>query len=46
MAAGAGPDVDPRRFLQQVLNDETVALALRIDAAKALLQAAHPSAQR
>jgi len=46
MAPGAGPDVDPRRFLQQVLNDETVALALRIDAAKALLQAAHPSAQR
>lgn len=31
-------DIDPRRFLQQVLNDETVPLALRIDAAKALLQ--------
>jgi hypothetical protein len=31
------PDVDPRRFLQQVLNDETAALALRIEAAKALL---------
>lgn len=31
-------DVDPRRFLQQVLNDETVALALRIEAAKALLK--------
>ena len=31
------PDVDPRRFLQQVLNDETVALALRIEAARALL---------
>ena len=31
------PDVDPRRFLQQVLNDESVALALRIEAAKALL---------
>jgi len=31
------PGVDPRQFLQQVLNDETVALALRIDAAKALL---------
>lgn len=33
-----GPDVDPRRFLQQVLNDEAVALPLRIEAAKALLQ--------
>ncbi|MGM9485542.1 hypothetical protein ACS5PN_30415 [Roseateles sp. NT4] len=31
-------DVDPRRFLQQVLNDETVELALRIEAAKALLR--------
>lgn len=31
-------DVDARRFLQQVLNDETVALALRIEAAKALLR--------
>lgn len=31
-------DVDPRRFLQQVLNDETVALALRIEAAEALLR--------
>jgi hypothetical protein len=31
------PDVDPRRFLQEVLNDATVALALRIEAAKALL---------
>lgn len=37
-APGDGaPDVDPRRFLQQVLNDETVSLALRIEAAKALL---------
>ncbi|MEO6277989.1 hypothetical protein [Roseateles sp.] len=34
---GNTPDIDPRRFLQQVLNDETVELALRIDAAKALL---------
>lgn len=33
----ASPDVDPRRFLQQVLNDETAALPLRIEAAKALL---------
>lgn len=33
-----GGDVDPRRFLQRVLNDETVALALRIEAAKALLR--------
>jgi hypothetical protein len=30
-------DIDPRRFLQRVLNDETVDLALRIEAAKALL---------
>lgn len=34
---GDRPDIDPRRFLQQVLNDETVALALRVEAAKALL---------
>lgn len=34
---GEKPDLDPRHFLQQVLNDETVALALRIEAAKALL---------
>lgn len=33
----ATADVDPRRFLQQVLNDERVTLALRIEAAKALL---------
>lgn len=35
---GQPGDVDPRLFLQQVLNDGTVALALRIEAAKALLQ--------
>jgi hypothetical protein len=29
---------DPKRFLAQVMNDDTVALALRIEAAKALLQ--------
>ncbi|MEO8057994.1 MAG: hypothetical protein ABI671_06685 [Burkholderiales bacterium] len=29
---------DPKRFLLRVMNDETVALALRIEAAKALLQ--------
>ena len=34
---GGAAVVDPRRFLQQVLNDETMALALRIEAAKALL---------
>ena len=28
---------DPRRFLIEVMNDERVALALRIEAAKALL---------
>lgn len=33
-----GTDLDPRRFLQQVLNDEAAPLALRIEAAKALLQ--------
>lgn len=34
-------DIDPRRFLQRVLNDETAPLALRVDAAKALL--GHPA---
>jgi hypothetical protein len=34
--APAGED-DPRRFLLRVMNDESVALALRIEAAKALL---------
>jgi hypothetical protein len=29
---------DPKRFLLQIMNDDTVALALRIEAAKALLQ--------
>ncbi|MDR7333500.1 hypothetical protein [Roseateles asaccharophilus] len=33
----AGTDVNPRQFLQRVLNDETAPLALRVDAAKALL---------
>lgn len=37
-AAAADADADPKRFLRQVMNDETVALTLRIDAAKALLQ--------
>lgn len=32
-----GPYQEPRRFLLDVMNDATVALALRIDAAKALL---------
>jgi hypothetical protein len=31
-------DEDPKRFLLRIMNDETVALALRIEAAKALLQ--------
>lgn len=35
---------DPRRFLQRVMNDDSVALALRIEAAKALLQ--HSDGQR
>ncbi|HEY8879373.1 MAG TPA: hypothetical protein VIN03_17515 [Roseateles sp.] len=33
----ADAPVDPKRFLQRVMTDETVALALRIEAAKALL---------
>jgi len=41
-AAGATnvnePLKDPKRFLLQIMNDDTVALALRIEAAKALLQ--------
>jgi hypothetical protein len=36
--ASAAGDVDPRRFLQQVLNDASAPLALRVEAAKALLQ--------
>lgn len=41
------PDTnDPRQFLQRVMNDETVPLALRIDAAKALLTAAGGPASR
>ncbi|OOG87875.1 hypothetical protein B0E41_03075, partial [Hydrogenophaga sp. A37] len=35
-----GPYQDPRRFLMDVMNDPTVALAYRIEAAKALLVAA------
>lgn len=49
IAAGGGPQSDysdPRRFLLEVMNDATVALALRIDAAKALLAVpAHPEAE-
>jgi hypothetical protein len=37
-ALPTGADLDPRRFLQDLLNDSTVALALRIEAAKALLR--------
>ena len=41
-AAGAtnvnAPLRDPKQFLLQIMNDDTVALALRIEAAKALLQ--------
>ncbi len=39
--ASAG-SVDAKRFLLQVMNDDTVALALRIEAAKALLPYADP----
>ena len=37
-AAVAVAGEDPKRFLLQVMNDDTVALALRVEAAKALLQ--------
>ena len=38
-ASASASDVgDPKRFLLQVMQDDTVALALRIEAAKALLQ--------
>jgi hypothetical protein len=41
--AGPGtPTMDPRRFLLEVMNDERVELALRIDAAKALLASTRP----
>jgi hypothetical protein len=38
-SATASPEAtdDPRQFLLRVMNDESVALALRIEAAKALL---------
>lgn len=36
-AAAVEADGDPKRFLLRVMNDDTVALALRIEAAKALL---------
>ncbi len=39
--ASASAGDDPKRFLLQVMNDDTVALALRIEAAKALLQHAN-----
>ncbi len=37
VAAPSGPHTDPRRFLTEVMNNESVPLALRIEAAKALL---------
>ena len=37
-AGSPAAEADPRRFLLQVMNDSSVALALRIEAAKALLQ--------
>lgn len=40
-SAEADVDVDPRRFLQRTLNDETAPLALRVEAARTLL--AHPA---
>lgn len=38
VTVAAAADEDPKRFLLRVMNDDTVALALRIEAAKALLQ--------
>ncbi len=38
-AGASDADDEPRRFLLRVMKDETVAMALRIEAAKALLQA-------
>lgn len=43
-AALAGPYQDPQRFLLDVMNDPTVALSLRIEAAKALLPHGAPGA--
>jgi hypothetical protein len=40
-----GEPLDPKSFLQGVMSDERVPLALRIEAAKALLTCAAPSAQ-
>lgn len=37
-AESPAAETDPRRFLLQVMNDSSLALALRIEAAKALLQ--------
>lgn len=37
----ASAEQDPKRFLLRVMNDDTVSLALRIEAAKALLQHAN-----
>lgn len=41
VGATARPDVEPALFLQQVLNDESAALALRVEAATALLALRH-----
>jgi hypothetical protein len=40
--AASGSNLDPQRFLLQVMNDDSVALSLRIEAAKALLTCTHP----
>ena len=39
LATQGADETDPRRFLLRVMNDEAVAMALRIEAAKALLSA-------
>lgn len=41
LAATPAPEADPRRFLLQVMQDPSVPLALRIEAAKALLPGSH-----
>lgn len=43
VTAAIGPCNDPRAFLTAVMNDTTVALALRIEAAKGLLQKPGPA---
>lgn len=38
VTVAASAEEDPKRFLMRVMNDDSITLALRIEAAKALLQ--------